>query len=88
MQITFTATGTVRQSVKMIDKTITAERLQEMLRSGTALTTIQEGGSVDITADGRKIAEVNDVYNELEYADFDVEEEEADTEEREEREGG
>ena len=46
-----------------------------MLKSGVAATTVQEGGTVDIVANGNVIGRVTYVDNELTYEDFECDDE-------------
>lgn len=74
IQISFLAHGYVNQTVEIPDDFDETE-LEEGLNSGKICTTIQENGSIDILATGKKIGTVVDVENNLEYEDFDVESE-------------
>jgi hypothetical protein len=63
--------------VRIFDKSITAAQLQQMLSTGKAVTTIQEGGDVvllgDETTEDRVIGTVLNVDNPMGYEDFEVE---------------
>ena len=74
-EIRFSAQGWVKQFVLVQPefKSLTAEELQSMLNKGEAMTTVQEGGLVEIVKDGKIIAAVDNVENEMEYTDFEVE---------------
>jgi len=73
-KISFSGAGSVSQTIELVDGiNLSREELQDGLRSGKYVTTIQEDGSVDVTATGEVIAKVVYVNNELEYSDFDVE---------------
>lgn len=71
--VTFEAQGSVKQTVLLTDPNIIARKLEKMLRKGEAATTIQEGGTVDVVADGKVLGRVVNVDNNLEYDVFDVE---------------
>lgn len=70
--ITFNASGYVRQTVQITNPKFTPEQVVQMLNDGSAVTTVQEGGTLDITATGEKIGEVVNVDNDLEYEEFDL----------------
>jgi hypothetical protein len=72
VEISFLASGHVNQSVRLIDKDITPDELVSMLNSGKASTTVQEDGTIEITATGRVIGIVEDVDNHMGYEDFEV----------------
>jgi hypothetical protein len=72
-EIFFSVQGYVTQTVEIVDPKMTPAKLQTMLNNGKACTTIQEGGTVDITASGKVIARVRFVDNNCEYSDFEVE---------------
>ncbi len=75
IEISFCVQGHFTQTVKLKDDCkLTAQEIQEQLRSGTLVTTVQEDGTLDITESGKAIGTVTDTTNELEYSDFDVEE--------------
>tara|TARA_Y100000034_G_scaffold75750_1_gene90941 strand:+ start:3953 stop:4183 length:231 start_codon:yes stop_codon:yes gene_type:complete len=71
--ITFSAQGWIKQHVVLCDDNVTAEEAQKGLNDGTMVTTIQEGGSLEITKDGKRVGVVEFVDNNLEYEDFEVE---------------
>lgn len=74
-QISFSVQGYVRQSVSITDKSITPEKLQEMLNNGSACTTVQDNGEIIITSDMKTIGTVIDGIgrkSNLEYLDFEV----------------
>lgn len=71
-EISFTAQGYVKQTVEITDETWTASKLEKALNKGKVVTTIQEDGSIDITASGKSIGKILNVDNNLEYEDFDV----------------
>jgi hypothetical protein len=71
-KVTFSVSGTITETIRITDPSITISKLQKMLKSGEAVTTIQEWGSVDITATGLVIGTVEVVDNECEYTDFEV----------------
>ena len=76
LQLTFSASGTIKQTVRLNAKAvalgITPERLQAGLSSGEYVTTVQESGTVEITATGEAIGAVVSVDNEMEYGEFVV----------------
>ena len=74
-KIKFEAQGYAEQTVVIFNPDMTPEKLQRMLNSGVAATTIQEGGTVDVVADGKALARVVNVDNHLEYSEFEVEDE-------------
>lgn len=71
-KITFSAQGSITQTVKITDPGYTPERLVKELDSGELITTVQANGTVDVTASGKVVASVIDVANELEYYDFEL----------------
>ena len=77
VKLRFSAQGIVNQTVEIVDSSITPDILIKMLKNGEAVTTIQEGGNVEITSSkimtaGKRIAIVVDIDNELEYEDFEL----------------
>ena len=72
VKITFDVQGSVTQEVQITDPKITPAKLQKMLNTGVAATTIQENGSVDIVRSGKVIGRVIFVDNECSYTDFEV----------------
>jgi hypothetical protein len=76
LQLIFSASGTIKQTVRLNAKAvalgITPKRLQSGLNSGKYVTTVQEGGTVEITATGEAIGAVVGVVNEMEYEQFEV----------------
>ena len=78
MRIAFSAQGQVKQRVTLLKTGVSAKELQDGLNSGRYVTTIQEGGEfsthIEETSTGEKVARIDDVNNELEYSDFEVEE--------------
>ena len=76
VKISFVVSGYVYQQVQITDENISPEKLQKMLNSGEAVTTIQDNGSVEIVAKGTKIGEVKKGMtskSDLEYSNFKVE---------------
>lgn len=79
VEIRFDITASIKQRVVITDEKITPHVLQQLLRRGTAVTTIQEGGTVEIfvpdSDDTRTIGQVLEVEvgTEGEYRDFEVE---------------
>jgi len=69
-RITFSAQGTVTQTVAITDPGYTPLRLVDELNSGELLTTLQANGSVEITRSGVVVATVVDMDNNFEYSDF------------------
>jgi hypothetical protein len=72
-QITFNASGWVKQNVKIIDPNVTADELEQMLKSGEAITTIQDDGVIINAKDSHVIGVMEQVNNDCEYTDFEVE---------------
>lgn len=73
VEITFSVNGHVRQQVKLVDGcALTVAQIQDGLNLGKFVTTIQEDGTLDITATGETIGTIVDVFNECEYTDFYV----------------
>jgi hypothetical protein len=70
-RISFYVSGYAVQTVKL-ENGYTVEQVVEMLNDGRAITTIQEGGSIDITENGKKIGTVECVDESLEYTSFQV----------------
>jgi hypothetical protein len=69
IKVTFGASGYVSQDISVADD-ISAEELAENLNSGKWVTTIQEGGNLEVTESGEVIGKVVNVDNELEYDEF------------------
>ena len=69
LRVTFGASGYVTQDIEVPDE-VTAEELEAKLNSGEWVTTIQEGGSLDVTATGQAVGKVLYVDNSLEYDEF------------------
>jgi len=73
-KISFLASGHVIQDVLITSPNVDAEGLVTMLNDGNAVTTVQEGKDVCVTVgDWLPIAEVVYVEAELEYKDFQLE---------------
>jgi hypothetical protein len=72
-EVSFTVMGDATQTVTVDDLSITEEQLQKLLSSGKAVTTVQEGGTVDMTKSGRRIGRVRSVDVNCTYEDFSVE---------------
>ena len=72
-EITFNIQGSAGQTVRVHDRNMTPQKLQDLLDAGKAQTTIAEGGRVEYTHNGRLIATVISVDNECSYSDFEVE---------------
>jgi hypothetical protein len=74
MKITFSAQGTISQEISMLDESISSEALQKGLISGKYATTIQEGSTfVEEISTGKRIADILSIDNNLEYFDYEVE---------------
>lgn len=69
IRVMFGASGYVTQDIEVADE-VTAEELEAKLNSGEWATTIQEGGSLDVTATGESIGKVLYLDNGLEYDEF------------------
>lgn len=70
--ISVSAEGWFNEIIELNDDCkLTKEEICKKLYNGDLVTTIQEGGSLDITATGESIGKVINVDNELTYADFD-----------------
>jgi hypothetical protein len=75
-KISFLAAGHVIQDILITDPNISAEKLNDMLNSGEAITTIHEGKEVCVTSgDWETIGEVTYVEPEMEYSEFQLEDE-------------
>jgi len=72
LEVTFSVIGYVKQIVN-IPSGIAADELARKLESGQVLTTIQEGGTVDLLG-GTTIGTVLDVMNHCQYEYFEVKE--------------
>ena len=73
MRITFHAQGRIKQDVTMVDESVSAQDLQAGLNDGTYMTTIESGETFIEDINGKRIANIDYVSNELEYTDFEVE---------------
>lgn len=71
IKVTFDAFGYVTEYIAVSDE-VSAEELEANLNSGKWVTTIQEGGSLEVAATGEVIGKVVDVENSLEYDEFSV----------------
>jgi len=69
LSASFDASGYVVQDIEVPDE-VSAEELESKLASGEWVTTIQEGGSLEVTATGEVIGKVVSVDNNLEYDGF------------------
>jgi hypothetical protein len=72
VKISFLVSGSVSQTVIITDPKITPAKLQKLLESGKAATTIQEDGVVVSVLTGRVIGNVEDVDNDCSYENFEV----------------
>ena len=72
IKITFGASGYVTQDLSVSDE-VSAEEVAAKLNSGEWMTTIQEGGSLEVVASGEIIGKVVNVDNDLEYDEFAAE---------------
>lgn len=70
-EVGFCVSGYVLQTVEVSDDDIAADDLAKKLNAGEILTTIQEGGSIDLVT-GTAIGKVVDVNNCCFYSDFAV----------------
>lgn len=70
-EVGFCVSGYVLQTVEISDDDITSDDLARKLNAGEVLTTIQEGGSVDLIT-GAAIGKVVYVNNCCMYSDFAV----------------
>ena len=69
IKVTFGASGYVTQDIAVADD-ISEQEMAENLNSGKWVTTIQEGGNLEVTASGEVIGKVVNVDNDLEYDEF------------------
>lgn len=78
VEITFNVSGYIKQNVmlKLEYAHLTPDEIAAKLNSGEWVTTIQNNGTVDISANGEEVGQVTDIDNNLEYENFQVEEEE------------
>lgn len=74
VEIRFSVQGYIKQVVEITKDGYTPERIQEELNKGILVTTVQEDGTMDVTASGEVVGKVASVDNNLEYDDFEVEE--------------
>jgi hypothetical protein len=73
-KVSFLAAGHVVQDILITDPRYTAEQISDMLESGEAITTVQEGETVCLTTgDWDVIGEVVYTESELEYNEFILE---------------
>lgn len=70
VKVSFSVSGTIEQTLE-VPADMTLSELEDQLNNGQIVTTVQEGGSLDVTATGNSIGKVLDVDNQLEYEDFD-----------------
>ena len=73
VQVSFSASGWIKQDIEVTDPTMTAERMVEMLASGDAITTVHEDNDVLALPDFNTIGKVLYSETELEYFDFAAE---------------
>jgi hypothetical protein len=73
-KITFSASGTVTQSITFLNDEVSAQDLQKGLNNGEYITTIQEENTYVETISGERVASIDNVDNELTYEDYTVEE--------------
>jgi hypothetical protein len=74
IKISFCVAGSIKQTIRLLNSVkLTPDEIVQGLNDGSILTTIQEGGTVEFLADGKKIGEVVNVDNECEYTEFDLE---------------
>lgn len=71
-RICFSVQGDVTQQVEVSDPKMTRSKLQKLLTTGKVATTIQEGGTIEFIKDGKVLGKVTSVYNECEYFDYNV----------------
>ena len=71
VKIAFSVSGWVTTTVSVPDE-FELDDLQRKLNDGTYVTTLQEGGTLDVLESGKEIGRVIDVDNELGYEDFEV----------------
>lgn len=75
IKISFNVSGSVQQRVEIVQRGLTPEGLIEMLNEGTAVTTVQDDGTIDITESGTVIAKVVEgmtTKSNLQYTEFDL----------------
>lgn len=71
----FSASGYIYQNIEIIDENETPQNIIKKLNSGEYMTTIHETDkTIQETATGKKIAYITDTNNELEYVDFEINE--------------
>ena len=71
VRIAFGAAGYVTEDIEVADD-VDEQVLADKLASGEWVTTIQEGGSLEVTASGQVIGRVVNIDNELEYDEFEL----------------
>lgn len=71
VEVTFNVAGYVKQTIVITNPNFNPEQVVKGLQDGTLVTTVQEGGSVDVTATGEEVGRVVHVENECEYTDFE-----------------
>ncbi len=72
-QISFIADGHINQDILITEPSISAEQIVEMLGTGEAITTIQDGGGVVRVSDWKVIGEVFGTEPEMDYREYQVE---------------
>jgi hypothetical protein len=73
MKITFSVEGDVSQEIQITDPKITPSTLQTLFDTGKVITTIQEGGTIELIESGKIIGKVLSVENNCSYSDYKVE---------------
>ena len=71
-KINFLVSGDISQTIKITDEDYSINKIIEGLNSGKYITTIHEDKEIVVTISGRKIAEVINNDNNLEYTDFEI----------------
>ena len=77
IEVVFSVHGWVKQTIALNDKgkELGVDKIQEMLNNGSLATTVQEDGTLDITSSGEVVGNITSIDNNLEYEDFEIEEE-------------
>jgi hypothetical protein len=71
-ELSFLVSGHVKQTIEIRDPKYTPEKIVKGLSKGTIVTTIQEGGNMELLKNGHVIGKVVNVDNQCEYFDYEL----------------